>query len=105
MSEISALGKSIETILDAMAAEIVQLTRQRDAYEANWKASLKTIERMHVAATGGDPLRRGLVEDMEDVRLESLFWRHAAERAVDGWIREEDAHNLLRARFGLPVET
>lgn len=37
-----------------------------------------------------------LKQQLEDARVEALFWKTAADNAVDGWIKQEDVSIALR---------
>lgn len=74
-----------EVILLARAAVELELARADAArFKADYFRCAEMAARMHAAAIGevGSGPRRGVVEDVEDLRLERDMWREACAAAL-----------------------
>ena len=65
--------------------EVSELRVERDEMKGNYLRACQTVAAMHAAATGkpGDGPRRGVVEDIEDLRAEKERLQAALEKFED----------------------
>jgi len=99
---------------DELRADVVRLTAERDQLRADYERACQTVAQMHAAAVGEvcGP-RRGIVEDLSDLRAEVeryrlVTLRQDAELATEREkvrVLREALENLRDEQNGVPLYT